>query len=61
MSRKIKPKRIKKLVEFLSKSVSVFLFVIGANFSEARARRKEGIGGRNSAAPERSGQEFLIK
>ena len=36
MSRIIKLKRKKKLTEFLSNSLSVFLFVVAANFSEAR-------------------------
>jgi hypothetical protein len=39
MSRKIKLKRKKKLHEFLPNFLSVFLFVVGANFSEARVRR----------------------
>ncbi|MCI0542602.1 hypothetical protein L0Y69_02525 [bacterium] len=49
--KKSSQKQKKKLRKFLSNSLSVFLFVIGANFSEARARRKEGWGecGRDSA------------
>ena len=37
------------------------LLLVGANFPQARVRRKEGVGGRNSAAPERNGQEFFSK
>ena len=55
MSRKIKLKQKKKLSEFLSKSLSVFSFSVGANFSEARERRNSSPQPPPSAAPERSG------
>jgi hypothetical protein len=55
MSNKIKPKLKKKLAEFLPKSLSVFLFSVGANFSEARMRRNSSPQPPPSAASERSG------
>ena len=60
MSNKIKLKRKKKLAEFLSKSVSLFLFVVGANFSEARVRRNSSPQPPPSAAPERIWGSFKI-
>ena len=55
MSNKIKLKRKKKLAEFLSNLLAVFLFAAGANFSEARVRRNSSPQPPPSAAPERSG------